>query len=89
MTKPSKKGSKNQEIKPLYKASKLTKNSSKDLWVAFRAGSTPKASGLVYSSTLTRDTVRNAARKVFNTDMQEVRSRRVRNMESRRLTNRW
>ena len=80
--------SKNQTIVPMYKASQLTKNSSKDLWVAFPAGSTPK-NGLVYGSKLTRDRVRSLASKEFNVRIQEIRSRRVKNMENRRLTNRW
>jgi len=91
MTKASKKSSSSKNtntIKPLYKAEKLTKNSSKDLWVAFRAGSTPKT-GLVYSSTLTRDAIRYNASKLLSVDMNDVRSRRVRNMENRALTNRW
>ena len=63
-------------VKPLYAVSALTKNSSANLWVVFPAGSTSR--GLVYSSTLSRDTVRNAARKAWGiTDISNVRSRRV------------
>jgi len=62
-------------VKALYPVSGLTKNSSANLWVVFPAGSTSK--GLVYSSTLSRDTVRNAAGKTLGIHMNETRSRRV------------
>lgn len=62
-------------VKALYPVSRLTKNSSSNLWVTFPAGKTSK--GLVFSSTLSRDTVRNASRKAFGVSISAVRSRRV------------
>lgn len=69
-------------VKSLYSATTLTKKSNSKLWVAFAAGKNP-STGLVYSSTLSRDTVRNAARKVLGLPIQSVRSRRVENLTSR------
>lgn len=77
-SKPASKSAKNSKsVKALYPVSRLTKNSSSNLWVVFPAGKTSK--GLVYSSTLTRDAVRNASRKAFGVDITAVRSRRVKN----------
>ena len=83
MTKTKKSSSKN-EIKSMYNASKLTKNSSRNLWVVFPAGTSPKNDGLVYSSTLSRDSVRYAGSKRFKIAMNDVRSRRVSNISSRK-----
>lgn len=62
-------------VKSLYPVSSLTKNSKSNLWVAFPAGNTSR--GLVFSSLLTRDAVRNATAKAFGTQMSNIRSRRV------------
>lgn len=64
-----------KEVSALYPVSKLTKNSSKNLWVTFVAGKPSK--GLVFSSVLSRDTVRNTAAKKLGTQMSDIRSRRV------------
>jgi len=77
-SKPASKSAKTSKtVKALYPVSRLTKNSSANLWVTFPAGKTSK--GLVYSSTLTRDAVRNSARKAFGVNITAVRSRRVSN----------
>jgi hypothetical protein len=86
MTKTKKSSSKN-EIKPMYNASKLTKNSSRNLWVVFPAGTSPKNDGLVYSSTLSRDKVRSLCARALNMNTQDIRSRRVSNLTTRKLTN--
>lgn len=62
-------------IKALYPVSRVTKSTNSNLWVTYPAGNTSK--GLVFSSTLTRDAVRNASRKAFGVNITEVRSRRV------------
>lgn len=73
-------------VKPLYKATELTKKSNGKLWVAFKSGSVP-SKGMVYGSTLSRDQVRNVASKELGVKIQDVRARRVSNMSSRRLKN--
>lgn len=65
-----------KSVKALYSVSRLTKSTNANLWVTFPAGKTSR--GLVFSSTLTRDAVRNASRKSFGVNITEVRSRRVR-----------
>ncbi len=47
------------------------------MWVTFRAGR--MSDGYVYSSTLTRDEVRNATAKQLGVAIQDIRSRRVSN----------
>lgn len=80
MTKTTKTTKTSSNVKSLYSASKLTKNSTKNLWVVYPAGDEPK-NGLVFSSTLTRDNVRNAGRKELGLYFtQDVRARRVSNM---------
>lgn len=74
-----------KSIKSLYPATRVTKSTAKKLWVAFPEGNPEK--GLVYSSKLSRDTVRNAASKVFGVAMSEVRSRRVENLRARKIRN--
>lgn len=66
-----------KSIKPLYTSNKLTKNSKPEMWVTFRAGR--MSDGYVYSSTLTRDEVRNATAKQLGVAIQDIRSRRVSN----------
>jgi len=62
--------------KSLYKVSKMTKNTDKNLWVAFPVGKIN--SGLVYNSFLSRDTVRSIARKELGAkSIAEIRSCRV------------
>lgn len=75
-----------KSVKPLYKATDLTKKSNGKLWVAFKSGSTP-SKGIVYSSTLSRDNVRVAASKAFEVKIQDVRARRVSNMSARPIKN--
>lgn len=77
---------KKKSVKPLYNASTLTKKSNSKLWVAFASGKTPET-GLVYSSTLSRDTVRNVTAKSLGLPMSSVRARRVGNMSVRKLSN--
>lgn len=72
-------------IKPLYAASQLTKNSSKNLWVVFPAGKPAK--GLVFSSVLNRDTVRSVGAKALGIDREDTRSRRVSNLNARKIRN--
>jgi hypothetical protein len=62
-------------VKALYPVSRLTKSTNSNLWVTFPAGKESK--GLVFSSTLSRDTVRNATAKTLGVHMNEIRSRRV------------
>jgi hypothetical protein len=66
---------KTKAIKPLYSATNLKKTSAKNLWVTFVAGDERNAQ--VFTSTLTRDAVRNNARKYFGVNMSDVRARRV------------
>lgn len=76
MSNMSKTSKRSKTVKPLYAVSALTKNSNSNLWVVFPSGYTSQ--GLVYSSTLSRDTVRNASRKVWGmSNINDVRSRRV------------
>lgn len=77
---------KQKTIKPLYTATNLKKTAKSNLWVAFTAGSKP-SNGTVYGSTLTRDQVRNAYSKYANCTIQEVRARRVSNLDVRKLKN--
>lgn len=65
-----------KSVKALYAVSALTKNSNANLWVAFPAGKTSK--GLVFSSTLTRDKVRNEMSKNTGIKIQDIRAKRVR-----------
>lgn len=62
-------------IKPLYTASEITSRTNGNLWTVFEANNTNKA--IVYSMTLTRDEVRNAASKYFGTNITNIRSKRV------------
>lgn len=64
-----------KSIASMYPATRLTKNSSRELWVTFPSWS--PANGLVFSSTLTRDQVRRKASKELGVSFEDVRSRRV------------
>ena len=64
-----------KSIVSMYPASRLTKNSSRELWVTFPAYNPNR--GLVFSSTLTRDQVRRKASKELGVAFENVRSRRV------------
>lgn len=64
-----------KNIKSMYPASRLTKNSSRELWVTFPKGNPTNA--LVFSSVLSRDLVRYTAAKELGVAKEDVRSRRV------------
>lgn len=73
--KNSTKGAKKQ-VTPLYKVKQVTKNSDRKLWVAFKKGR--PTNGLVFSSVLTRDAVRNATRKIMGLPtISDIRSCRL------------
>lgn len=73
--KTSTKGAKKQ-VAPLYKVKQATKNSDRKLWVAFEK-SRP-TNGLVFSSVLSRDAVRNATRKIMGLPtINDIRSCRL------------
>lgn len=65
----------NAKVKSLYPVSKLTKNSAKNLWVAYPASSPSK--GLVFSSTLSADKARNFVAKSIKTTMSNINICRV------------
>lgn len=72
----AKKASKTSSVKPLYPVSKMKKSTSAKLWVSYPKGNTSNA--YVYSSTLSRDAVRNATRKLTGaTAIDGIRARRV------------
>jgi hypothetical protein len=59
----------------MYPVSRLTKNSSRELWVTFPSGKPER--GLVFSSTLTRSEARRRAARELGVDFVRVCSRRV------------
>lgn len=68
-------------VKALYAVSALTKKTASNLWVVFPVGNTSK--GLVYSSTVSRDNVRNSARKTFGAvSISGIRARRVKSFRT-------
>ena len=75
-----------KSVKPLYSAKQITKKTTPTLWVVFTSGSTP-SKGTVYSSKLSRDQVRADYAKRNSVAIQSVRSRRVSNLSSRKLSN--
>ena len=75
-SKKSAKSAVKNTVKPLYPVSGLKKTASKTLWVAFPVGNT--ANAYVYSSTLSRDKVRCATRKIVGSpSIDNIRARRV------------
>lgn len=66
-------------IKSLYSASDLTKKSHPQLWVAFPKGKM-QAKGLVFSGTFTRDAIRTRMSALMNTEIKNIRCRRVKNL---------
>lgn len=77
MTSPEAVTVKGQRMKPMYVRNEITNRTNKNLWVTFEKSNPTNA--LVYSMRYDRDEVRNAARKVFGTDIANVRSQRVGN----------
>lgn len=75
---------KGTKMKPKYKVSEITNRTNKNLWVVFPANKSKK--GIVYASTYSRDYVRNAASKVFNTSISDIRSQRVSNFRKNYLS---
>lgn len=63
------------KMKPMYQVSEITNRTNKNLWVVFPVNN-PNM-GVVYSMTFTRDQVRCAGRKLFGTDISNIRSQRV------------
>jgi hypothetical protein len=64
-------------IKVMYKSNDITNRTNKKLWVVFEAGK--ETNGVVLSMVHSRDTVRNAGSKLFNTNITNVRAKRVKN----------
>ncbi len=65
----------NARVKPLYPVSRLSKYASKQLWVAYPTSN--PSNGLVYSSSLSRDKVRNATAKLNGASIQSISACRV------------
>lgn len=63
------------KMKPMYNVNEITNRTNKNLWVVFPEGQ--ESNGIVYSMVFSRDQVRCAGRKMFNTNMANIRSQRV------------
>lgn len=68
---------KGTNMKPMYHTTEITNRTNNNLWVVFEKSN--PTSGIVYSMKFDRDEVRSAGRKVFATDISNIRSQRVSN----------
>jgi len=66
---------KGRTVKAMYNASEITTRTNGNLWVTFESGTPTK--GLVYTGTLSRDQARSAASRMLGTNIQNIRSQRV------------